>query len=166
MLGIGILIYFIVMTYTFFKGEKVGRDVWDARTLEWSLPVPPPEYNYRVIPTVHARDAWWYEKQHKEEIAKEQAEHAKAEASHGGIHMPNQSIWPFVASVGLLVLGFGMTYFDSDWSDGIHAKLGTSLVGSFITFIGLYFWSIEGNAGYHLHVDEKGNVIEDHHAKH
>ena len=74
------------MVYTFLKGEKVGKDVWDARTLEWSLPNPPPEYNYRVIPTVHARDAYWYNKQHKEEIAQEEAEHAKAEAAHGGIH--------------------------------------------------------------------------------
>ena len=166
LLGIGIFIYFVVMAYTFFKGEKVGKDIWDARTLEWSLPNPPPEYNFRVIPTVHARDAWWYEKHHKEEIAKEQAALAKAEADHGGIHMPNQSIWPFVASVGLLIVGVGATYFESDWSPGIHAKLGTVLVGGLVTFIGIYFWSIEGNAGYHLHLDEKGNPIEDKHAKH
>ena len=37
-LGVGIFIYFAVMVYTYFKGEKVGKDVWDARTLEWSLP--------------------------------------------------------------------------------------------------------------------------------
>jgi cytochrome c oxidase subunit 1 len=166
-LGIGIFTYFAVMAYTFLKGEKVGKDVWDARTLEWSLPNPPPEYNFRVIPTVHARDAWWYEKHHKEEIAKEQAEHAKAEGEHGGIHMPNQSFWPAVASFGLLVLGFGVTYFDANWEvPGIHAKLGVTLVGGLITFIGLYFWSLEGNAGYHLHLDEHGNPVDDKHAKH
>jgi hypothetical protein len=53
-LGLGIAVYFAVMIYTYYKGEKVGRDPWDGRTLEWSLPNPPPEYNFRVIPTVHA----------------------------------------------------------------------------------------------------------------
>src|ERR1039458_4427878 len=94
-LGIGVAVYFGVMIYTFFKGEKSGRDPWDGRTLEWSLPNPVPEYNYRVLPTVHARDAFWYEKHHREEIAQEEALHAKSEAEHGGIHMPFQSIYPF-----------------------------------------------------------------------
>eukprot|EP00456_Euglypha_rotunda_P065150 TRINITY_DN55740_c0_g1_i1.p1 TRINITY_DN55740_c0_g1~~TRINITY_DN55740_c0_g1_i1.p1 ORF type:complete len:139 (+),score=42.95 TRINITY_DN55740_c0_g1_i1:24-440(+) len=102
-LGIGIFIYFAVLVYTFLKGEKVKKDVWDGRTLEWSIDNPPKEYNFPVIPTVHARDAWWYEKHHKEEIAKEQADHAKAEESHGGLHMPYGSIWPFVAAMGLLI---------------------------------------------------------------
>ena len=165
-LGIGIAIYFAVMIYTYFKGEKAGRDPWDARTLEWSIPNPPPEHNFAVIPTVHARDAFWYEKHHRDEIAQEQAAHAKADDAHGGIHMPDQSIWPLVTSCGLLVLGIGVTYFDSDWSPGIHAKLGTTLVGFVIAFLGIYLWSLEGNKGYHLHLDAQGNPIDDAHAKH
>ena len=165
-LGIGIAIYFAVMIYTYFKGEKAGRDPWDARTLEWSIPNPPPEHNFSVIPTVHARDAFWYEKHHRDEIAQEQAAHAKADDAHGGIHMPDQSIWPLVTSCGLLVLGIGVTYFDSDWSPGIHAKLGTTLVGFVIAFLGIYLWSLEGNKGYHLHLDAQGNPIDDAHAKH
>jgi cytochrome c oxidase subunit 1 len=31
------------------------------------------------------------------------AEHAKAEEAHGGIHMPFQSIYPFMAGVGILI---------------------------------------------------------------
>jgi cytochrome c oxidase subunit 1 len=46
-LGIGMAVYFVVMLYTYFKGEKVGRDPWGARTLEWSIPNPPPEYEFR-----------------------------------------------------------------------------------------------------------------------
>ena len=103
LLGLGILTYFIVMVYTYFKGERVKQDVWDGRTLEWSIPNPPPEYNFAVIPQVHARDAWWYEKHHREEIAKEKAEQAKVDAAHGGIHMPFSSIYPLVTSFGILI---------------------------------------------------------------
>jgi len=155
-LGVGIAVYFAVMVYTYFKGKKVGRDPWDARTLEWSLPNPPPEYNYAVIPTVHARDAFWYEKHHQEEIAKEKAEHAKAEDAHGGLHMPHQSIMPFIASVGVLIGAIGASY---------HLLI-PALIGGVIMFIGIYLWSLEGADGYHLHLDADGKPVDDAHGKH
>lgn len=155
-LGTGIGIYFTVMIYTFFKGQKAARDNWDGRTLEWSLPNPPPEYNFRVIPTVHARDAYWYEKHHQEEIARETAEHAKEDEAHGGIHMPFSSIYPLVASFGALVGGFGAVYHN----------LVIALIGGSLLLAGVYLWSMEGAEGYHLHLDADGNPVEDPHAKH
>jgi len=156
-LGVGIALYFAVVIYTFFKGEKTSRDPWDGRTLEWSIDTPPREYNFAVIPTVHARDAFWYEKHHKEEIAKEKAEHAQAEDSHGGIHMPFQSVWPLVASVGALVGGIAACYHNLAWS----------LVGLVILLAGIFLWALEGADGYHIHLDKDGNILdEDAHAKH
>jgi cytochrome c oxidase subunit 1 len=156
-LGVGIAIYFSVMVYTFFKGQRVGRDTWDARTLEWSLACPPPEYNYAVIPTVHERDAWWYEKHHQAEMEKEKALHAKEEAAHGGIHMPFQSIYPFIASVGILIAAIGISVLDANPAPGIHLKLGTTLVGGVIMFIGIYLWALEGVPGYHIHPEPEKN---------
>jgi cytochrome c oxidase subunit 1 len=144
----------------------VKKDVWDGRTLEWSLPNPPPEYNFRVIPTVHARDAWWYEKHHREEIDKEKAEHAKAEDEHGGIHMPFGSIWPLVTSAGVLIAAIGISALDSNPAPGIHLRLSVTLIGAAVMFIGIYFWSLEGNEGYHLHLDKDGNPIESDHDHH
>jgi cytochrome c oxidase subunit 1 len=160
-LGLGIAIYFAVMIYTFRKGEKVRRDPWDGRTLEWSLPTPPREYNYAVIPTVHARDAFWYEKHHREEIARENTEHAKAEDAHGGIHMPFQSIWPLVTSIGLLIGGFAASGLDSNPDPGIHLKLGLTIFGGLIMVFGVYMWALEGSDGYHIHLDKDGNILEE-----
>ncbi len=156
-LGIGIAIYFTVMIFTYFKGERVGRDVWDARTLEWSLPNPPPEYNFAVIPTIHARDAWWYEKHHQEEIKKEKAAHASAEASHGGIHMPFPSIYPFLSAIGILIWAVGVAVIDPSPAPGIHLKLGMVFVGFAFMFANVYLWSLEGADGYHLHPHEEHN---------
>jgi cytochrome c oxidase subunit 1 len=80
--------------------------------------------------------------------------------------MPYGSIWPFVASMGLLVAAIGATCFDANPNPGIHAKLGITLVGGVITFLGIYFWSLEGNEGYHLHLDKDGKVVEDHSHRH
>jgi len=55
---------------------------------------------------------------------------------------------------------------DSNPAPGIHRKLGTTLAGAAVMFIGIYFWSLEGNEGYHLHLDKDGNPIEDDKAHH
>ncbi|MBW8780555.1 MAG: cytochrome c oxidase subunit I [Verrucomicrobia bacterium] len=139
-LAIGVGVYFFVMIYTYFKGEKSGRDPWDGRTLEWALPTPPPEHNFDVIPTIHARDAFWYEKHHQREISREQAVHAKEEESHGGIHMPSQSWFPIVAASGLLI---GSIFFVN------HIYAG-AIAGGALMVLGIYFWAAEGPGGYHV----------------
>ena len=147
-LGVGVAIYFGVMIYTYFKGEKTGHDEWGARTLEWTVPTtPPPEHNFDVIPTVHARDAFWYEKTHQAEIAKEKAANAQAEQSHGGIHMPSQSWFPLFSAVGLLI---GAIFFVN------HIMVG-AIAGGAIMVLGIYFWVAEGPGGYHIHLDDKKN---------
>jgi cytochrome c oxidase subunit 1 len=164
-LGLGIAVYFLVMIYTYFKGERTTLDPWDARTLEWSLPNPPPEYNFRVIPTVHARDGWWYAKHHAAEVEKENAEHEKAEGAHGGIHMPFQSIYPFLAGVGVLIGAIGVSVIDpadpTVYTGFWGPKIAVTLVGGAVMFVSVILWSLEGNDGYHLHLDKDGRPIED-----
>lgn len=150
-LGIGIAVYFGVMIYSYFKGEKSKQDPWDARTLEWSLPHPPPGHNFDVTPTIHARDAFWYEKTHKAEIEKEKASHAKEEESHGGIHMPSQSWFPILAALGMLI--GGLFYAN-------HNYVGAIAGGAFV-FLAVYLWAIEGPGGYHLHIGKDGKVTRD-----
>jgi cytochrome c oxidase subunit 1 len=41
------------------KGERCGDDPWDAWTLEWSIPSPPPEYNFETIPEVRSSRPLW-----------------------------------------------------------------------------------------------------------
>jgi cytochrome c oxidase subunit 1 len=146
-LGLGVFTYFAVLVYTYFKGEKAGNDPWDGRTLEWSIPSPPPEHNFKAIPTVHARDAWWYEKNHRAEIAQEQAEHIKAEAEHGGIHMPDQSWYPLFAALGLLTAAISFAFHNFPLAIG----------GLVVVFVSCYLWALEGPGGYHIHIDDQGN---------
>ncbi len=57
---------FVLFVYNIAKTlrskETVGNDPWDAATLEWTIPSPPPVYNYKVIPTVTNRDQFWADK--------------------------------------------------------------------------------------------------------
>jgi cytochrome c oxidase subunit 1 len=169
-LGIGVAVYFATMIYTYFKGERTIKDPWDGRTLEWSLPNPPPEYNFRATPTIHARDAWWYQKRHMDEYNKETDAQSKADEAHGGIHMPYQSVYPILAGFGILVASIGIAVVDfanpTQYPGFWGPKVATTIAGGVIMFVSVVLWSLEGNDGYHIHLNEDGSIREDHGSHH
>ena len=60
---LSVLIFFVNVIYTQPSVvRRAGNDPWDGRSLEWSIPSPPPEYNFAEIPVVEARDDWWHHK--------------------------------------------------------------------------------------------------------
>ncbi len=77
------------------KHNKAGSDPWNGRTLEWATHSPPPVYNFALVPHVHSRDAWWYEK----ELTKKEGGSAKPPV-YEDIEMPKNT------SVGLIIAGF------------------------------------------------------------
>ena len=93
--GVFFQILQIVVSIIQRNKNRVGRDPWGGRTLEWSLPTPPPEYNFAVIPTVTTRDAFWEmkKKKHVEDVEYED------------IWLPKNSGTGVI--VGLLALTFG-----------------------------------------------------------
>ena len=57
--AIGALIFVCNLIWSYFKGAEAGPDPWDAWTLEWSTPSPPPHYNFAVTPVVESRRPLW-----------------------------------------------------------------------------------------------------------
>ena len=58
-LGFSVLVFLINFFHSLRHGKFAGDDPWDGATLEWSIPSPPPLYNFARVPVVHSRDAWW-----------------------------------------------------------------------------------------------------------
>ena len=60
--AIGVLLLLINIAVSLRRGRRAGPNPWDAPTLEWSVPSPPPPYNFAVIPTVASRHPLWEER--------------------------------------------------------------------------------------------------------
>jgi cytochrome c oxidase subunit 1 len=53
------LIFVYNMVRSYYRGEEAGNDPWDAWTLEWATPSPPPSYNFADEPTVSSARPLW-----------------------------------------------------------------------------------------------------------
>jgi cytochrome c oxidase subunit I len=56
---VGVLLFVFNLVWSYLKGKEAGNDPWDAWTLEWATPSPPPEYNFVTIPVVRSRRPLW-----------------------------------------------------------------------------------------------------------
>jgi cytochrome c oxidase subunit 1 len=137
------ILVFIVAALRSRKGEEAEGDPWDARTIEWSMPSPPPEHNFDEIPVIKHRDDFWYRKYLTDpegETVRVFAGGADGdhdeETGHGRIHMPDPSYWPILASLGTPIMGYGVIY--SNW--------GVLIGGGLLTILSLFGWGLEPSA--------------------
>ncbi len=124
------------------KGPRAGKDPWDGRTLEWTIPSPPPHYNFVEIPTIHSREPAWdmkygHDSEGASPIERPDAPGAQLyneaeEEEHPEIHMPSPSYWPLVVAAGLGIAG--ALFVVGPWY---------SAIGVVIAMVGLYAWAAE-----------------------
>ena len=57
--AVGIVIFFANIWMSWRRGAAASANPWDGPSLEWSVPSPPPPYNFAVIPTVASRHPLW-----------------------------------------------------------------------------------------------------------
>ncbi len=55
----GILLFLADIFISLQRGKPAGDNPWDAATLEWATPSPPPAYNFAVIPVIGSRHPLW-----------------------------------------------------------------------------------------------------------
>ena len=101
-----------VIVHDAAAASVAGDDPWDGRTLEWSIPSPPPEYNFAEIPDVDARDDFWHRKYTEDDegrLVRLPAGGAIDDGADGrrrrrrrhdghGIHMPSPSFYPLIVA--------------------------------------------------------------------
>src|SRR5437764_3670765 len=107
--------------------RDVTGDPWDARSLEWSTPSPPPPFNFAVLPSVEAMDDWWRTKQRIHEQRR-----FPDEAKYRPLEMPCNSATGFVCAFFATAMGFAMI-----WQ--IWWMVVVGFIGAWATFV-VFAW--------------------------
>lgn len=156
-LTIGLIMFFINLRKSLREGQLAGPDPWDGRTLEWSIPSPPPEYNFAHVPLVRGRDAFWVEKRHGSghmlpAPVVPQHQDPDAHAHHHGeegkhlVHMPSPTPLPLIVGVAALIVGYATIY--RIWP--------VAIIGLLIAFYGVFRLMYDRDPGYF--VEPKGEA--------
>jgi len=122
---LGILTFLINLFKSIGGGEKAPINPWNAPTLEWAIPSPPPEYNFAKLPTVYSLDPLWHQEGPKGHVI-------DVNGDGKGIHMPRPSFWPLVTALGLMLMMSGLIF---GWAFGIP--------GFVMFMVGAFSWSFE-----------------------
>jgi cytochrome c oxidase subunit 1 len=153
-----LIISTFIFVVNFLKSRKGGapapNDAWGAGTLEWSIPSPPPDYNFAEIPVVTSRYPLW-DLKHPEMTAgithsgpdamtitdaHAVAVHEETErksAKDLGIPMPFPTAKPLVTAFGLVVMFSGLLLIHLDH---FAIAMTITLSGAAILVGGLYAW--------------------------
>jgi len=126
LIAVAMLVFLYNIWRTRRHGQRASNDPWGGASLEWSIPSPPPVYNFSVIPTVTSRLPRWTTERHgpmKDPPA----------VPPGPIHVPGGSWWPLVAALGLPVMALAP----------LTHTLWVVFVGAALLLVGIYGWAFE-----------------------
>jgi len=138
-LAVSVLLFIVNVFWSYKKSKSLpppGPDPWDARTIEWMVPSPTPEWNFDPVPTVTRVDDFWYRKyadtpDHKlVRIAR--TEDVVQSGDGKNAHLPSPSYWPIFTAFGLPIVAYGVLF-----------SLWLALLGGIIIVVGLYGWAME-----------------------
>jgi hypothetical protein len=162
-IAVGTLIFAVNLVVSWKRGAVAGPNPWGAATLEWSMPSPPPVYNFAAIPIVHSRMPLWEGDPTKEggiphgkvEEDTEQLTIAGAQigemrnpddrnkmSAHDlGIHLPPPSKWPIILAAGISMIFGGLIFRQAEgvW----HNLWYVMLLGVVVTVVSIYSWAFE-----------------------
>ncbi len=152
-LAAGVLIAVIDFVRARRWGAEAGANPWEAGTLEWSTPSPPPVYNFRELPIVHGPLPLWEETSGSPapdwvtDLAsptspvREVIETSPIEAEPEEIvALPGPTLWPLWAALGLVVALVGV----------LVSETLVAVVGVFALVVTVIGWA----------ASEPGDVIE------
>jgi cytochrome c oxidase subunit 1 len=129
------------------RGQESGFDPWDARTIEWSIPNPTPEFNYAQSPVITSLDHFWSLKYTEDDegraVRRPDADAVLTQLDHEGrnptepIHLPNPSYFPVTMALGIPLIAYGIIYHTAAWGKALI------VLGALLSLASLIGWGME-----------------------
>jgi len=147
-LAVGILIIGFNLIWSYRRNIRAGRDPFNGATLEWTIPSPPPHYNFAVIPTVTSAYPNWdladreedLRKLHRNELVLAGGHETPVSTVNDAVldeiaDMPPESPWPIVVGLAATLAFFALLLG--------HWVIGAGLFGA--AALALVGWHTEGS---------------------
>jgi cytochrome o ubiquinol oxidase subunit 1 len=100
------IVLLVLQLYVSIRDRAARRDAtgdpWNGRTLEWSMPSPPPPWNFAVLPQVQGADAYWNMKQAGQQAARQ--------IPYETIHVPRNSAVGVAIAFFTSIGGFALVW--------------------------------------------------------
>jgi cytochrome c oxidase subunit 1 len=117
MVATSVLLFVINVARSLRAGAVAGANPWNAGSLEWAMPSPPPPYNFADVPVVHGREPLWEPPEtvregdlptHVTGLADDTREvlitRVQDAAPDHRDHFPNPTITPLVSAIFLAIM--------------------------------------------------------------
>jgi len=122
--AVGVLLFFINILRSRRRGRVAGENPWNAGTLEWSTPSPPPPYNFATLPIIASRHPLWEDRLPDEgsgrsilsrgpvlDDGRETFGTSPLDAEPAVVmRMPDDTPWPFLLGLSLTIATFGLVF--------------------------------------------------------
>ncbi|HEX7120166.1 MAG TPA: cbb3-type cytochrome c oxidase subunit I [Longimicrobiales bacterium] len=148
--GLSAALIVVNLLWSLKWGEPAGANPWNAGTLEWWEPSPPPNAQFKFIPFVRSREPLWDQESVAPRPEEERDERLMEPLRSGPTRwrgalivsvldarplaitqMPSSTLWPFIMSVGFVVTFAGLLV-ENLWILGPGlAVIGVSVIGWF-----------------------------------
>ena len=92
------------------RNRDLTGDPWDARTLEWSIPSPPPAWNFALLPQVEQADAFWASKQRRGGARAAAQSNANTNPAYTRLHVPKNNPTGIFTAFFATILGFALIW--------------------------------------------------------
>jgi cytochrome c oxidase subunit I+III len=135
LLGGILFLYNAVRSYV--AGPAAGDDPWGGDSLEWTIPSPPPVYNFLHIPVVEGRHAGWDRSPDPPVVTGIRSDCREVLVTDvmdaepdNKVEFPSPTIWPFACAVVTSLFFIGSVF--TPWAVPVAAvPLAVTLIGWF-----------------------------------
>jgi cytochrome o ubiquinol oxidase subunit 1 len=123
LIGIGLtIVQLVVSIRTRHLRRDLTGDPWNGRTLEWSIPSPPPAWNFALLSQVEGNDAYWAAKQRRQATGR-----FASVGPYVTLPLPRSNPTGIFLAFFAVVLGFALIWHI--WWLAIAGAFGTLAVG-------------------------------------